>query len=67
MVGGKGTSVLHTGPQNYVQTHHSEFFSWSASLLWALMHALRKGGHKKAVEINVYMLDTEKLQENEGY
>ncbi len=31
------------------------------------MYELQKGGHKKAVEISVYMLDTEELQEYEVY
>ena len=49
---------------NHLKFHYgaaSEFSSWSVSLLWVLVHAVRKLQSREETNVLVYIMDTSKL------
>ncbi|KAK3675381.1 hypothetical protein LTR78_004891 [Recurvomyces mirabilis] len=44
--------------------HASEFSSWSTSLLWVLVHAIRKQVIRHDTNVLIYVLDTTRVEDN---
>ncbi len=46
---------------SYLYPEPSEFSSWSVSLLYVLVHTMRKVFHRKEEDVRIYVMDTAKL------